>query len=962
MKISQLCRDTTRRRHTIHEHNAQRKQNKQPPDLNGIDYIEVDEQDQRILYVHFMENAPILVETSQDFTKANVRIKGGRRISGIKVKEVKVCEPEDEEQPDCMEVVVDKAGDFSTYTLCLVEVDEQGHPTDQPLKGFDSRYACADLSFKANCPSDFDCAAEDTCPPKVLVEPEINYLARDYASFRQLILDRLALIMPDWQERHIPDIGITLVEILAYVGDYLSYYQDAVATEAYLETARQRISVRRHTRLVDYEMHEGCNARTWLFVETDVDKPIDPKDIYFITGYNDVLPVSSTMLTGEDLQGIPSSDYEVFEPLLLTKDSQQPIQLYEAHNRISFYNWKDQECCLPRCATSATLLDEYQTPTTTSPRAKTAKQQEPQEDTLSSPSQSSSSGSETQQQEPLTGSPTSQGQSSEPPRKLHLQVGDVLIFEEVLGPKTGNPVDADPTHRHAVRLTRVESTVDHLDQTPVVEIEWGEEDKLPFPLCLSAIGQAPDCQLLTDISVARGNVILVDYGKTIEEDLEGSVSQEEPVLTCEGEGIQGEVQIIPKVFRPALKQAQLTFREPLPSDAPLFVPVTSDASQPVSLTSASSLLLQDSRKSVPWIELTGTLPADGGTLYLKTLEENEVEEEDEEENEVEVESEAGTETNHSTSRKREWTVQRDLIESQSEDDHFVVETDNDGFAHLRFGDGELGCMPEAGTTFHAKYRTGNGLRGNVGAESISHIVFNKNKLSGVTLRPRNPFDVRGGTEPEPLAEVKLFAPHAFHSRLERAITADDYARLAERNPKVQRAAATLRWTGSWYEALVAIDPAGTEEADQALLNAVAADLEHYRRMGHDLKVIPAHYVSLDIAMTICVLPHYLRGHVKAALLDLFSNRILSDGRLGFFHPDKLSFGEGIALSKLVATAQAVTGVQSVIVTRLERFMEGPNYELENEFLSIGPMEIARLDNDRGFPEHGKIEFRMVGGR
>ena len=70
--------------------------------------------------------------------------------------------------------------------------------------------------------------------------------------------------MPDWQERHVPDLGVTLVELLAYVGDYLSYYQDAVGTEAYLGTARQRISVRRHARLVDYQLHEGCNARAWV--------------------------------------------------------------------------------------------------------------------------------------------------------------------------------------------------------------------------------------------------------------------------------------------------------------------------------------------------------------------------------------------------------------------------------------------------------------------------------------------------------------------------------------------------------------------------------------------------------------------------------------------------------------------------------------------------------------------------
>ena len=82
-----------------------------------------------------------------------------------------------------------------------------------------------------------------------------------------------------------PDIGITLVELLAYVGDHLSYYQDAVATEAYLGTARQRISVRRHARLVDYAMHEGCNARAWVTIRSDENFSIAAADIYFMTAF-----------------------------------------------------------------------------------------------------------------------------------------------------------------------------------------------------------------------------------------------------------------------------------------------------------------------------------------------------------------------------------------------------------------------------------------------------------------------------------------------------------------------------------------------------------------------------------------------------------------------------------------------------------------------------------------------------
>ena len=48
------------------------------------------------------------------------------------------------------------------------------------------------------------------------------------------MLDRMAVLAPDWSERNPADLGVALVELLAYVGDSLSYQQDAVATEAYL--------------------------------------------------------------------------------------------------------------------------------------------------------------------------------------------------------------------------------------------------------------------------------------------------------------------------------------------------------------------------------------------------------------------------------------------------------------------------------------------------------------------------------------------------------------------------------------------------------------------------------------------------------------------------------------------------------------------------------------------------------
>src|SRR5262249_22581642 len=114
-------------------------------------------------------------------------------------------------------------------------------------------------------------------------------------ALRRLMLDRLSLLAPDWRERSPADLGVVLAELLAYVGDRLSYRQDAIATEAYLGTARSRISVRRHARPVDYRVHEGCSAGVWVQIGFAV---ADPDSGDLPTGSGDVpLPVGPPILT-----------------------------------------------------------------------------------------------------------------------------------------------------------------------------------------------------------------------------------------------------------------------------------------------------------------------------------------------------------------------------------------------------------------------------------------------------------------------------------------------------------------------------------------------------------------------------------------------------------------------------------------------------------------------------------------
>jgi hypothetical protein len=1004
-----------------------RREDVRAASLFGLDYVEVVDEQQLTLNVFFLGKAP------QNIEQANVVLTGGRRIRDVQIKSVSVKRQPDPTLDDYLEIRVTKAGDFSDYTISLVKT-ANGQPTNEPMDGFDPRYDQVSFSFKASCPTDLDCKQPCTCPPPQRTRPDIDYLAKDYASFRELILDRLALIMPEWKETHAPDLGITLVELLAYAGDYLSYYQDAVATEAYLGTARQRISVRRHARLVDYLMHDGCNARAWLTIWTDIaQRDFDPTQIYFVTPYPGA-PADKHILTSANLVGVSASSYEVFEPLYWSGG--QSITIFAAHSKILFYTWGDCECCLAPGSTSATLLDAWVDP----PAPSVTPPGTPPSPTGAPPAGTPPAGTTTPTPPASTGTPaaprtqvivpaakaaaTTTGDG--PPgrvRNLQLNVGNILIFEEVLGPKTGQAPDADPSHRQAVRLTKVTLGSDPLYGpkpygTPIVEIEWASEDALKFPLCISSQQPPPDCGCLENVSVARGNVILVDNGLDTQEVL-GTVPTDSTTPQCPKCCEPASVTMSAGLFRPVLSQQPLTFSVPVPPSC-----------------SAADFIRQDPRQALPWISLTSIPPAPtcagsadpaqpqppceipalftfddladptglakslhppananaqfllaqlspstqqalaawDGSLPLKP-------------------ALAGALITDLKALLETWTVKRDLLESGPGDLDFVVEVDNDGYSHLRFGDGVCGRQPDAGTLFRANYRVGNGKSGNVGAETITYIALRQETLSGVQILPRNPMVATGGTDPEPIDDVKLFAPYAFRNQLERAITAGDYAAIAEDNERrlearavleaedpaictapftrLQRAKAALRWTGSWYTALVALDPVGSETADSELIDEVSLYLEPFRRMGYDLLVSAAEYVPLKVSLTICVLPNYLRGHVEAAVLDALSNRVLPDGTLGFFHPDNLSFGDGIYVSRLLATMQAIAGVQNAMVTELERFeisepspaIDQPGEELPlNSALLLGPFEIAQLDNDPNFPENGVLVLDVRGGR
>jgi hypothetical protein len=813
--------------------------------LNGVDFLEV---------VPVAGNPPnlnlhfIFDVSTAGFGPGNFSIVGGERITAINVTGVTPHAGD----VTALDLTIDVEGDFSDYVLIL---QQPNHPDLVPT-GFDRQLRSVEFHFHLECPTRFDCAATHVCPVPPPPPVSINYLAKDYATFRQLMLDRMSLLAPAWSERNVADAGVALVELIAYAADRLSYRQDFNATESYLATARLRTSVKRHVRLVDYDMHDGTNARAWVHIDVQTSvvgsssAPAIPAGTRFVTA----LPGAPIVLTDDaaTFRAIAQIGAQVFEAL------GPAIALRPEHNQMLFYNWSATDCCLPAGATQGTLAGNFP----------------------------------------------------------NLRPGDVLMLAEVRGPDTGNAEDADPRRRFPVCLVSATTATDPLNGNPVTDIAWQAEDALPFPLCIAnSIGTDENRVSFTGVSAALGNMVMVDHGRTAGTPIENLPQS----IGTVGAG---------RRFRPALPEPYLTFAGPNPyKNAGTTL---ADGTIVGSCTAAGTV---DPTTSLPLaLAVTGTLTIPnplGGPPEIQT---------------------------------NTWTALRSLFDPALADSPFafVVEVETDGSAYLRFGDGVDGALPDPQTVFEVTaYRVGEMDLGNVGAETITHVMIKQPAIAAVT----NLLPAAGGLAPEALDSARTKAPYAFNTQ-ERAVTLDDYARVTMQCPTVSvlRAVSTYRVTRSWRTVFTTVELTAGTQLDEAGRQKLIDWLDIYRMAGVDVDFENARLIPLELAMHVCVDPAYRQAEVQAALLQRFSDQQLPDGSLGVFYPDNFKLGDPFYLSPIYAAAQSITGVVSVDVTTFQRADLPGGDGIKKGYLKPGRTEAFTLRNNPDFPERGAFTLTVDGGR
>jgi hypothetical protein len=216
-----------------------------PADLNGIDYVVVSNAQRTAIAVHFLTTAPVAS------TLAAAAVAGGHTGAAIPITSLNW--GVDAFNRPLLTLNLATPGDSAFYTLSLTST------------ALDPFFDQAQFSFFAGAPTTIDCKTQTilASAPATAIPP-IDYLAKDFLSFREALSGFSTIHYPAWQERSEADFGVMFMEALCALADDLSYQQDRVAAEAYLATATERISVTRHARLVDYEPTPALAASVLL--------------------------------------------------------------------------------------------------------------------------------------------------------------------------------------------------------------------------------------------------------------------------------------------------------------------------------------------------------------------------------------------------------------------------------------------------------------------------------------------------------------------------------------------------------------------------------------------------------------------------------------------------------------------------------------------------------------------------
>jgi len=423
---------------------------------NGIKFVQVTlVANKAELDVHFFNKnylSTILTDAiaNPGSVKTIFPITGGFRVpAGQAAGQVQVTQINAHPDPAqaALILTVEPIGDYSTYTL---GIDTLAYPNIDPLFSeitFKFRPGC----FNTNCAPEWEPGKEKKAGPV------IDYLAKDYDSFRHTMIAAMMERVPSWEGSSEADLDQVLLELFSAAADELSDYQDRVMNEAYLASVRKRVSLARHSRLMDYHIHQGNQASTWEALEVVLAPPPALNQLLF-------LQTAHQFWAGNEKQ-------DELSVVFLTR-SEQPV--HPLVNRFGLYTWDDSVPSLEAGSITADLK--------------------------------------------IIGNPEDQATATRIQNLIRAGAIKYLLIQEYLNPATGTVNGRNSSKRQLLRLLTgnagAKAMYDPLTGPPAtakwfVRVNWREEDRLQSNYCFTV--ECP--QRVEDVSLFHGNLVQVHNGR-----------------------------------------------------------------------------------------------------------------------------------------------------------------------------------------------------------------------------------------------------------------------------------------------------------------------------------------------------------------------------------------------------------------------------------------------------------------
>lgn len=227
-----------------------------------------------------------------------------------------------------------------------------------------------------------------------------------------------------------------------------------------------------------------------------------------------------------------------------------------------------------------------------------------------------------------------------------------------------------------------------------------------------------------------------------------------------------------------------------------------------------------------------------------------------------------------------WQQIDDLALTDRDGRRFMLDSEA---GSIRFGDGIRGRIPETGMRIRvARMRAGGGEAGNLPAGSLTEISARDLSGNPVTakLKVLQSLSTRGGQSSETLDVAEKRIPALIRHR-DRAVTTDDYRRLAAETPGIRmgRVEMMARFKpqqrrfnvpGVVSVMVLPFKPVGgppNPRPDRPFLEAVHGYLDARRPLGTELYVIGCEYVPLGLAVGITIGDGFDRDSVILAVRD-----------------------------------------------------------------------------------------------